>query len=65
MVTVGSAIARRGDVPVYLDALGTVTPVTTVTLRPQVSGVMTEVYFTEGQTVRKGDLLARIDPRPY
>ena len=65
VVTVGSAIARRGDVPVYLDALGTVTPVTTVTLRPQVSGVMTEVYFTEGQTVRKGDLLARIDPRPY
>ncbi|HUD34430.1 MAG TPA: efflux RND transporter periplasmic adaptor subunit, partial [Variovorax sp.] len=50
---------------VYLDALGTVTPVTTVTLRPQVSGVMTDVYFTEGQTVRKGDLLARIDPRPF
>lgn len=65
VVTVGSAVARRGDVPVYLDALGTVTPVTTVTLRPQVSGVMTDVYFTEGQTVRKGDLLARIDPRPF
>ncbi|MGF6525640.1 efflux RND transporter periplasmic adaptor subunit [Variovorax sp. PvP013] len=65
VVTVGSAVARRGDVPVYLDALGTVTPVTTVTLRPQVSGVMTDVYFTEGQTVRKGELLARIDPRPF
>ncbi|HSU20751.1 MAG TPA: efflux RND transporter periplasmic adaptor subunit [Variovorax sp.] len=65
VVTVGSAVARRGDVPVYLDALGTVTPVTTVTLRPQVSGVMTDVFFTEGQTVRKGELLARIDPRPF
>lgn len=65
LVTVGMAVAKRADVPVYLDALGTVTPVTTITLRPQVSGVMTEVLFTEGQTVRKGDVLARIDPRPY
>ncbi|MGJ7543235.1 efflux RND transporter periplasmic adaptor subunit [Variovorax sp. LT1R16] len=65
LVTVGMAVAQRADVPVYLDALGTVTPVTTITLRPQVSGVMTDVLFTEGQTVKKGEVLARIDPRPY
>lgn len=64
-VTVGMAVASRADIPVMLDALGTVTPVTTVTLRPQVGGVMTEVLFREGQTVRKGEVLARIDPRPY
>ncbi|RYZ01672.1 MAG: efflux RND transporter periplasmic adaptor subunit [Comamonadaceae bacterium] len=64
-VTVGMAVATRADIPVMLDALGTVTPVTTVTLRPQVGGVMTDVLFKEGQTVRKGDVLARIDPRPY
>ena len=64
-VTVGVATATRADIPVYLDALGTVTPVTTITLRPQVSGVMTDVLFAEGQVVKKGDVLARIDPRPY
>jgi multidrug efflux system membrane fusion protein len=64
-VTVGMAVAKKADIPVYLDALGTVTPVTTITLRPQVSGVMTEVLFTEGQLVKKGEVLARIDPRPY
>ena len=65
LVTVGMAVAKRADIPVYLDALGTVTPVTTITLRPQVSGVMTDVLFAEGQTVKKGEVLARIDPRPY
>lgn len=65
LVTVGMAVARKADIPVLIDALGTVTPVTTITLRPQVSGVMTDVLFTEGQMVRKGDVLARIDPRPY
>lgn len=65
LVTVGMAVAKRADIPVKLDALGTVTPVTTITVRPQVSGVMTDVLFTEGQMVRKGDVLARIDPRSY
>ena len=65
LVTVGIATATRADIPVYLDALGTVTPVTTITLRAQVSGVMTDVLFTEGQLVKKGDVLARIDSRPY
>ncbi|RYZ06976.1 MAG: efflux RND transporter periplasmic adaptor subunit [Comamonadaceae bacterium] len=59
------AVARKADIPVLIDALGTVTPVTTITLRPQVSGVMTDVLFAEGQTVKKGDVLARIDPRPF
>ena len=65
LATVGMAVAGKADVPVLIEALGTVTPVTTVTLRPQVSGVLTDVLFTEGQTVRKGELLARIDPRPF
>ena len=64
-VTVGEAAVRAADVPVYLDALGTATPVATVTLRPQVSGVLTEVHFKEGQTVTKGQLMAQIDPRPF
>ena len=64
-VTVGHAVARQTDLPVMIDALGTVTPLATITLRPQVGGVLTEVLFTEGQTVKKGQLLARIDPRPY
>ena len=51
--------------PVVLDALGTVTPVVTVTVRPQVSGVITQILFTEGQIVKKGQLLATIDPRPF
>jgi len=58
-------VATRADLPVVLDALGTVTPVATVTVRPQVSGVITQVMFTEGQMVKKGELLATIDPRPF
>ena len=63
--TVGVATAARADLPVVLDALGTVTPVTTVTVRPQVSGVITQVLFTEGQIVKKGQLLVTIDPRSF
>jgi multidrug efflux system membrane fusion protein len=51
--------------PVILDALGTVTPIVTVTVRPQVSGVITQVHFTEGQMVKKGQLLMEIDARPF
>ncbi|MGC8519532.1 MAG: efflux RND transporter periplasmic adaptor subunit [Steroidobacteraceae bacterium] len=53
------------DVPVVIEALGTVTPLATVTVRPQVSGVLVKMPFKEGQTVRAGALLAEIDPRPY
>jgi multidrug efflux system membrane fusion protein len=63
--TVGHAAARRMQMPIVIDALGTVTPLATITLKPQVGGVLTEVLYTEGQSVSKGQLLARIDPRPY
>ncbi len=63
--TVGVAVASVQKLPVLLDALGTVTPAVTVTVRPQVSGVLTQILFTEGQMVSKGQLLATIDPRPY
>lgn len=63
--TVGIATAERADLPVVLEALGTVTPTSTATVRPQVSGVLKEVYFTEGQMVKAGQLLAQIDPRQF
>lgn len=63
--TVGVATAEKADLPVTLDALGTVTPQATVRVRAQVSGVLQQVAFREGQLVRKGDLLAQIDPRQY
>ena len=64
-VTVGSAVAKEGELPVVVEALGTVTPQNTVALQAQVGGTLTEVLFTEGQQVNKGQLLARIDPRSY
>jgi len=64
-VTVGVAAARQGELPIFINALGTVTPATQVAVSPQVSGIMTEVLFTEGQMVRKDQLLARIDPAPF
>ncbi len=63
--TVGVARARKLDVPVLLDALGTATPLATVTVTAQVSGVLTQVLFKEGQMVKKGDVLAVIDPQPF
>lgn len=63
--TVGAARAVQGELPIVIDALGTVTPSVTAALVPQVSGVLTEVLFEEGQSVRKGQVLARIDPRPF
>ena len=63
--TVGIATATRADLPVVLEALGTVVPSITVTVRPQVSGVITAIAFTEGQMVKKGQLIATIDSRPF
>ena len=62
---VDAVTAQLGDMPVYLDALGTVTPTATVTVRSQISGVLQSVAFTEGQMVQKGQFLAQVDPRPY
>ena len=63
--TVGVATAERASIPVTLDALGTVTPLATARVRPQVSGVLEKVLFKEGQMVRAGELLATIDPRQF
>ena len=63
--TVGVAAVTHADIPVYVDALGTVTPSATVTVTPQVSGVLTKVPFQEGQMVKAGQLLATIEPRPF
>ncbi|MEP7099004.1 MAG: efflux RND transporter periplasmic adaptor subunit, partial [Burkholderiales bacterium] len=63
--TVGIATAKQADIPVLIEALGTVTPLANVTVQAQVSGVLTQVLFKEGQMVRKGDVLATIDPQPF
>jgi multidrug efflux system membrane fusion protein len=64
-VPVSVGLAKVGDIDIYLDALGTVTPVYTVTVTSRVAGELTDVTFSEGQMVKKGDLLATVDPRPY
>jgi membrane fusion protein, multidrug efflux system len=60
-----ASAATKGDVGVYLTGLGTVTPMNTVTVRSRVDGELVDVAFREGQIVRRGDLLARIDTRPF
>ncbi|HVC51793.1 MAG TPA: MdtA/MuxA family multidrug efflux RND transporter periplasmic adaptor subunit [Stellaceae bacterium] len=64
-IPVGTATVTKGDMPVTLSALGTVTPLATVTVKTQINGQLIGVGFTEGQMVKKGDFLAQIDPRPY
>ena len=64
-VPVSVAPVVRGPVPLELQATGTVEPMQTVAVEPQVSGTITKVTFREGQTVSAGDVLFQIDPRPY
>jgi multidrug efflux system membrane fusion protein len=63
--TVAVATATQTDLPVIIEALGTVRPAATVTVRPQVAGTITQVLFREGQMVRAGQALAQIDPRQF
>jgi multidrug efflux system membrane fusion protein len=59
------AQAHTGDMPITLVGLGTVTPLATVTVQSQISGQIMHIAFKEGQTVKAGDSLIQIDPRPY
>jgi len=63
--TVAFATATRADIPIRMEALGTVTSLATATVHPQVAGVLTKINYTEGQTVKRGEPLAVIDPRPF
>lgn len=63
--SVAVATATKGNIPITLTSLGTVTSLATVTVKSQISGYLTAIDFREGQMVKKGDLLAEVDPRPY
>jgi multidrug efflux system membrane fusion protein len=65
VVPVTTATVEKREVPVWLEGLGTVSAFQQVTARPQVDGRLDKVFFKEGQQVKKGDLLAQIDPRPF
>ena len=64
-VPVVTASVQQGDVPIVLSGLGTVQALNTATIRSQITGLLQSVDFVEGQQVHRGDILARIDPRPY
>jgi membrane fusion protein, multidrug efflux system len=64
-IPVTTATARKGDIGVYLDAIGTVTPVYTASITSEVTGLIVAVHYKEGQQVKKGDPLVDIDPRPF
>ena len=64
-VNITVATAQKGNIGVFLESIGTVTPVYTDSITSQVNGIVTAVHFTEGQRVNKGDPLIDIDSRPY
>jgi membrane fusion protein, multidrug efflux system len=65
VVTIKAATVREGDIGIHVDAIGTVTPISTVSVYSQVTGNVIAVNYREGQMVRKGQSLIEIDPRPY
>jgi multidrug efflux system membrane fusion protein len=65
VVPVVAAKARKGNIGVYIDGLGSVTPIYTVTVKSRVDGQLMKVHYGEGDMVHEGDLLLEIDPRPY
>jgi multidrug efflux system membrane fusion protein len=65
VVTIKAATVRAGDIGIHVDAIGTVTPLSTVSVYSQVTGNVIAVNYREGQMVRKGQSLIEIDPRPY
>jgi membrane fusion protein, multidrug efflux system len=65
VVTIKAATVREGDIGIHVDAIGTVTPISTVSVYSQVTGSVIAVNYREGQMVRKGQSLIEIDPRPY
>jgi multidrug efflux system membrane fusion protein len=64
-VTITEATAQKGNIGVYLEAIGTVTPVYTASITSEVMGMVTQVHYKEGELIRKGQPLIDIDPRPY
>ena len=64
-VTITTAVAKKGNIGVYQEAIGTVTPTYTDQITSEVTGMVTQVHYQEGQLVRKGQALIDIDPRPY
>ena len=64
-IPVGTAVVAKGDIPIIIKALGTVTPLANVVVKTQITGQLQTVAFSEGQAIKKGDVLAQVDPRPY
>ena len=65
IIPVVAAKARRGNIGVYITGLGSVTPISTVTVKSRVDGQLMKIHYNEGDLVHEGDLLVEIDPRPY